>query len=173
MGCAPSFKNRLGHRKWKMAGIQIRVLDRESSHIYGKLTANQRIEALWSVLRPSVIDDWKVFFNTLFHEGVVKEGDDEQIAILQFCFMGLVQNSVDVPGGVPDILFYSTESSLTPADEDVLAEAVNFCSVPSLTGSQFYDNALNDLMEFHHLQKPGNKDDAVMLFSRLLHLLNE
>ena len=87
--------------------------------------------------------------------------------------MGLVQNSVDVPGGVPDILLYSTESSLTPADEDVLAEAVNFCSVPSLTESQFYDNALNDLMEFHHLQKPGNKDDTVMLFSRLLHLLNE
>ena len=172
-----------------MAGIQIRMLDRESSHIYGKSTANQRIEALWSVLRPSVIDDWKVFFNTLFHEGVVKEGDDEQIAILRFCFMGLIQNSLDgfhrywnshhvsasadMPGGVPDILFYSNESSLTPADEDVLAEAVNFCSVPSLTGSQFYDNALNDLMEFHHLQKPGNKDDAVMLFSRLLHLLNE
>ena len=45
--------------------------------------------------RPFVYDDWKAFFNTLFHEGVVKEGDDELIAILRFCLLGLVQSSVD------------------------------------------------------------------------------
>mgnify|MGYP001793729248 CR=1 FL=1 len=67
-----------------LAGIQIRMLDRESSLIYGKSTANQRIEALWSVLRPSVIDGWKVFFNTLFHEGVVKERDDEKLLFCDF-----------------------------------------------------------------------------------------
>ena len=74
----------------------------------------------------------------------MKEGDDELIAILRFCLLGLVQSSVDdfhrywnsyhvsssadMPGGVPDILFYSTESSLMPAARDDLAEAVNFCS---------------------------------------------
>ena len=44
-------------------------------YLYREYRLQTRVEALWSVLRPSVIDGWKVFFNTLFHEGVVKEGE--------------------------------------------------------------------------------------------------
>ena len=170
-----------------MAGIQINMTRDISSHIYGKSTANQRIEALWSVLRPAVIDNWKTFFQGLF-DGTVNEVDDEQIAVLRFCFMELLQNSLNVfmrywnshnvcasagmPGGVPDVLFYASETKLIPAAGDIVSEAMSVCHVDPVTGSQFYDNALSDLMEFHQLEKPKNKEDAIILFTKLLDLLN-
>ena len=80
-----------------MAGMQVCMIVNESSHVHGK-----------------------AFFNTLL-QGVVKEGGLVQSSVDDFHRYWNsyhVSASADTPGGVPDILFYSTESSLMPAAGD-------------------------------------------------------
>lgn len=104
-----------------------------SAHLYGRSTANQRIEALWSIVKPSVITDWSEFFTSLVASTTISEGDEVHSAVLRFCFMDLIRHTLvefktywnthnvvkssSSPGGIPDLLFYSTNSLMKkPAD---------------------------------------------------------
>lgn len=62
----------------------------ESSFLYGKSTANQRIEAFWSILRKQYAQYWISLFHELKDHGYFS-GTYIDKQLIRFCFMALIQ----------------------------------------------------------------------------------
>jgi len=62
----------------------------EKSFLYGRSTANQRIEFLWGMLRKQCMQTWMDLFTTLSDDGHFC-GDELDKALVQFCFMDIIQ----------------------------------------------------------------------------------
>ena len=60
------------------------------SFLYGRSTANQRIESWWSIYRKQNAEFWIGLFHRLQYEGVFS-GDDFDRDLSRFCFMNLFQ----------------------------------------------------------------------------------
>ena len=165
------------------SAIQSEIRQSMAAHVYGTSQHNQRIEALWSKLKQSVIQEWASFFLQLTASDIVHEGDVEETAVLRFCFMGLVQQSLDnfmrywnthnivqtsdSPGGVPDILFYAGPSlHLIPSPVSI-QQAEEYSEMPTITGSADFDEFLQLIMDQQLLTMPQTKDEAVLLFDKL------
>lgn len=168
------------------AGIQAYIHQNDGSHRYGKSTTNQRIEAMWSKLR-STNQNWMDFFRTLVDNGEYDCECPVQVRTFRFCFMRLVQLSLDnfltywnshcirqsseCPGGVPDILHYSKCPCGVTVTPQQLRDAFSQCNSPcGLTGDLNVDNYLKDLMARNNLIESSTKNDAVNLYQRLLRL---
>jgi len=65
----------------------------DRSFLYGKSTANQRIEAWWGILRKEQAQFWIELNGELKNDGVF-DGDVLDKGLIQFCFMKLIQVSV-------------------------------------------------------------------------------
>lgn len=65
-----------------------------NSFIYGKSTANQRIEAWWSVLRRQCTNFWMNLFKDMQAVGLLNVNDKIHIECLRFCFMGLIREEL-------------------------------------------------------------------------------
>ncbi|XP_053296889.1 uncharacterized protein LOC128456658 [Pleuronectes platessa] len=66
----------------------------EKSFLYGRSTANQRIEGWWSTLRKQSAHFWMNLFQTFQDDGHFT-GDFLDKSLIQFCFMNLVQDELD------------------------------------------------------------------------------
>ncbi|XP_037136560.1 uncharacterized protein LOC119139703 [Syngnathus acus] len=66
----------------------------EKSFLYGRSTANQRIEGWWSILRKQSAQFWINLFQTLQEDGHYT-GDFLDKSLIQFCFLNLVQDELD------------------------------------------------------------------------------
>lgn len=172
------------------------VFAAENSFMYGTSPANQRIEAWWSVLRKSNADWWIKYFKDLRDTGVYDDSDPLQIACLQFCFTGLLQEELhrvarhwnthrirpypnqESHPGKPDVLFFipelkGTTDFKTPVDLDDLEVAErNFCKKRDVFGcrSEFSD-VLQMLMSDHSLTMPRDAEEGKILFTTLYYLL--
>ena len=62
----------------------------ESSFLYGKSTANQRIESFWSILRKQHCQFWISQFKQLKEDGYFT-GTDIDKELIRFCFLQLIQ----------------------------------------------------------------------------------
>lgn len=158
-----------------------------SAHLYGRSTANQRIEALWSIVKPSVITDWSEFFTSLVASTTISEGDEVHSAVLRFCFMDLIRHTLvefktywnthnvvkssSSPGGIPDLLFYSTNSLMMKPADPSIHNAQNVYKCPTVTGSEDMDGYLTYLVAHEGLTMPKTKEQAVLLFETLCHLV--
>lgn len=168
----------------------------EKSFMYGKSTANQRIEAWWAFLRNSDMDWWITFFKDLRDSAQFKDYDAVHVECLRFCFMGVIQaeldriakhwnlhrirpqNNVESPPGRPDTLFFlpelkDTTSYMHPVSEDDLRAGKLCCS--SRRGDlvclpEFADVAV-ELMAKHKLDHAQTPTQAKQLFSVLIRLL--
>lgn len=94
------------------------------SFSYGRSTANQRIEMLWSCLMHNFTQFWRNFFRDLIDRNVFNNADHLHIECMRFCFYDIIQNHLDtfcqywnnhrirsqrqavVPSGIPNVLFY-------------------------------------------------------------------
>ncbi len=65
------------------------------SYMEGTSTANQRIEYWWSFLQRECTDYWICFFRYMLDEGYFS-GDFLDVNLVRFCFMQLVQVSMQV-----------------------------------------------------------------------------
>ena len=65
----------------------------DRSFLYGRSTANQRIEFLWGVLRRQCIQQWMDVLGNLKDEGHFA-GDWVDKQLIQFCFMDAIQVSI-------------------------------------------------------------------------------
>jgi len=65
----------------------------ERSYIDGASTANQRIESWWGVLRKECAQYWMTLFGLLKEEGLFNASFVDK-SLMQFCFMGKLQVSV-------------------------------------------------------------------------------
>ena len=120
----------------------------EKSFMYGRSTANQRIEAWWSILLKQCTDWWIKYFKDLRDRGLFSDEDIIHQECLKFCFMDLLANELhkvaqhwnthrirpstnsESPSGRPDILYFlpqvnNTRDYATPVslDEIEIAEA--------------------------------------------------
>lgn len=157
----------------------------DHAHIYGPSTANQRIEALWSKLAPAMMH-WREFFANLIHDGQYTQ-TTVQVAAMRYCFMELVQKSLDdfkgywnthhirqsseCPGGVPDVLYYTDNGedygAIPTANQrrqmsDVVTEPVGF------TGDSDIEEYLDYVSQELHFQRPRNKQEALAHYTAFI-----
>ncbi|XP_032365456.1 uncharacterized protein LOC116680989 [Etheostoma spectabile] len=66
----------------------------ERSFLYGRSTANQRIEGWWGTLRKQSAQFWMNLFQTFQDDGHFT-GDFLDKSLIQFCFLNLVQDELD------------------------------------------------------------------------------
>ena len=96
-GCPMRIRGDMGTENSNVALLQQFMrrdgLDRwagESSFLYGKSTANQRIESFWSILRKQHCQFWISRFKVLKEEGDFT-GTYLDKALIRFCFLQLIQ----------------------------------------------------------------------------------
>ncbi|XP_031573563.1 uncharacterized protein LOC116307446 [Actinia tenebrosa] len=98
-------------------------------HRYISSTANQRIEAWWSIFRKSQSNWWLELFKDLKESGSFCNGNIIHVYCLRYCFMNIIQKELDsvaanwnehrirknstaeCPNGIPDELFFLPENS--------------------------------------------------------------
>lgn len=61
--------------------------------IYGRSTANQRIESWWDILRKHCAQFWMNLFQDM-KDNLMFDGNFLDKALIQFCFMNLIQVSI-------------------------------------------------------------------------------
>lgn len=66
----------------------------ERSFIYGKSTANQRIESWWGILRKECVDLWLEYFHQIKDEGYF-DGSFLDKNLVLFCFLSLIQVNIE------------------------------------------------------------------------------
>ena len=73
----------------------------ESSYncfMYWKGTANQCIEAWWSILLRQAPDWWIHFFKNLRYDGLIRDHDAMCMECVRFCFMGVLPRELNQVG---------------------------------------------------------------------------
>lgn len=151
---------------------------------YGKSTSNQRIEALWSHLKPHILH-WKLHFMDMVTAGDLEPGHDINISAARFCFTHLLQASLDMfrsywnhhhirqsaecPAGKPDELFFTPESKCLYVADDDIEEAETMCrgTIP-LTGDQDIDDYYKYVMDTRQYMQPLDKSAATNLYKLLV-----
>ena len=116
-----------------------------NSFLYGRSTANQRIESWWSVLRKQLANFWINRFKDMQEIGILNIDDPVHVECLRFCFMALLQDELNrqmlewnvhciqsrkkhgLLGGKPDKMFFlpeqfNAQSYECPVEESVLCE---------------------------------------------------
>ncbi|XP_070548944.1 uncharacterized protein [Ptychodera flava] len=101
----------------------------EDSFIYGKSTANQRIEAFWSHLLKCWTEWWRQYFSTLANEGLFTHRSHLHKCLIRHCYLPVIQSELDdiisewndhcirkqpqlhVPCGIPNVLYHCPELS--------------------------------------------------------------
>ena len=165
----------------------------DTCFMYGKSTANQRIEAWWSILRRQASDWWINFFKNLRDDGLIRDHDALSMECLRYCFMGVLQrelNQVAIlwnqhtiqikknnpgPRGKPDVMFFQPQLHDTidfkiSCDNDcveVCRDMYTSEGVNSGVSGEFKELAcllLNDA----DVQMPVSVDDAVSLYAKLM-----
>ena len=169
----------------------------DKSFMYGKSTANQRIEASWGRLRQGCAEWWITYFKDLRDSGLYCDDDIIHRECLKFCFMDVIQselhraalewnvyrirpsNNVESPPGKPDVLYFvpaSAESQdyMTPVDIDGIEIAEDTCAEqPQAKGCSPYFKELCELiMEDEGLEPATTAEDALQLYLDLLDQIN-
>lgn len=67
-----------------------------NSFQYGRSTANQRIEMLWSFLSRTFTGYWRNLFLDLIDQNVLDNSDRIHVEIVRYCFMPVIQKHLDV-----------------------------------------------------------------------------
>ena len=112
----------------------------ENSFMYERSTANQRIEAWWSILRKQCTNFWINKFKDMQSASLLDVSDPFQKEALRFSFMNLIQQDLNCTaknwnshfiqakkkyglcGGKPDKMFFLPEEHLTQSYECELNE---------------------------------------------------
>ncbi len=170
----------------------------EKSFLFGRSTANQRIEAWWSLLRKSCTDWWIKYFKDLRDTGVYQDDDAFHRECLKFCYMGIIQKELhgvarhwnlhrirpstnaESPPGRPDVLYFNPEVmntrdySVPVNEEDLDIAAEMYSRKPEEHGCLPEFNELMQLiMQDEGLRMPSNAYEAKNLYTALLEHIDE
>ncbi|XP_060713398.1 uncharacterized protein LOC132837645 [Tachysurus vachellii] len=162
----------------------------ERSFIYGKSTANQRIESWWGILRKECVDLWLEYFHQIKDEGYFNGSFLDKNLVL-FCFLGLIQEELDstkdtwnshlirplrnslVPHGRPDVMYtlpelYETEdyiSQVTVEDCDTCEDqCIHRSDIPC---DEDIFTLCSHIMAQHQLRIPKERFTALNMYLAL------
>jgi len=164
------------------------------SFMYGKSTANQRIEAWWALLRKHCTGWWINMFKDLRDRGLYNGHDLVHIQCLRYCFMGVLRAELqrtvrewnthpirsnkngECPSGRPNVIYFSPElydsqNYGTPVD----VKDVDICL--DLYASPPPPDCTDDFLELLHLlrpfvERPNTVGAACDLYVGLINELN-
>ena len=170
----------------------------DKSFMYGKSTANQRIEAWWGRLRQGCAEWWITFFKDVRDSGLYYDDDIIHRECLKFCFMDVIQSelhraalewnvrrilpssNVESPSGKPDVLYFvpaaaaESQDSMTPVDIDKVEIAEVTCAKqPQAKGcSPFFKELCKLIMEDKGLEPATAAEEVLQLYLDLLDHIN-
>ncbi|XP_049322555.1 uncharacterized protein LOC125806138 [Astyanax mexicanus] len=161
-----------------------------ASYITGTSTANQRIESWWGQMRKAGVEHWIQLFGELKDEGLFS-GDFLDKALVQFCFMAIIQEELDqisdvwnahrirpsrntnVPSGIPNVMhlaphLWNTEDLLVPVCEDELVTCKECCQfLTSVTCDGDVFDLCSLFLEDSRLAFPVTESQALDLYLSL------
>lgn len=112
-GCPETIRTDNGTENGNVEKIQVILTDlyrnnagNKPAFIYGRSTANQRIESWWSILRKHNSQYWITLFETLRDDGLF-DGSYLDKSLIQFCFMDIIQVSTDIHIFIIHLFFIS------------------------------------------------------------------
>jgi hypothetical protein len=178
--------------------LQIDEFSGGKSFLYGRSTANQRIEAWWGILRKSCTDWWIRYFKDLRDTGVYQDDDIFHRQCLKFCYMDVIQKELhktarhwnlhrirpstnaESPPGRPDVLYFNPEAMdtrdyLIPVNQEDLDIATEMYSRPPEEQGCLpeFNELINLIMQDEGLRMPNNADEAKNLYTALLEHIDE
>ncbi len=164
----------------------------EASFLYGKSTANQRIESWWSILRRQGADFWIAFFKDMQYVGLFQSHNPIHTQALRLCFMPLIRKDLNCiaiewnqhlietkknaegPRGKPDIMYfnpqlydaYSYGKEINLGEVDVLLHDLQLQNIPP----QDYDPEFLYLVSqlLPNFQEPRSPNEALELYVDIL-----
>lgn len=174
---------------------------RYKSFLYGRSTANQRIEAWWGQLKRASTNFWINLFRALQDEGTFDNSNAVHVDCLRFCFTDLIQRDFDkvlqewnqhriryqtgieVPSGKPDLMYYTPEiygsrdwkMPLLASEEDLNEVQMDYCSDYPLHGcSQEFLAGLNEIFgNITDRRMPSTVGEALYLYRNLVDILRD
>ncbi|XP_070550507.1 uncharacterized protein [Ptychodera flava] len=195
-GCPLQLRGDPGNENGTVAAMQVFLLQSafdqyewESSFLYGKSTSNQRIECFWSQLLKSWTEWWRQYFIAMEREGLFTLRHNLHKCLVRYCYLGVIQAELDevinqwndhplrqqrqleVPCGIPNILYYSPELTggtdmLQPFGEDT-SNLHQYTSFPSYIGDDSLEELLDDIMTNEGLLPPRTSREAKQLYQTL------
>lgn len=157
------------------------------SYIEGASTANQRIESWWGFLRRQCMEFYISLFVDLKDRGLFDGGYLDK-SLIQFCFMGIIQDELDkvasvwdshmirqskndrVPSGRPRVMYmfpelYTTQDCLSEVQREDVHLCWNSCTFrPAVPCDIDIYNLCNVLMMESHLSLPADAYKALDLY---------
>ncbi|KAF3840352.1 hypothetical protein F7725_019069 [Dissostichus mawsoni] len=157
------------------------------SYIEGASTANQRIDSWWGFLRRESMEFYICMFTDLKNRGLF-DGAFLDKSVLQFCFMGIIQDELDettcvwdshvirpskndrVPSGRPKVMYmfpelYTTEDCISPVEgADAQLCRSNCTFRPAVPCDTDIYNICNLLMMESQLNLPADSYQALDLY---------
>lgn len=174
---------------------------KENSFQYGRSTANQRIECMWSQLRRMSMTYWINLFKDFRDQGIFDNSNQIQVECVRFCFLALIQKELDsivlqwnqhrirqqrqneCPSGKPDLLYYIPEAfgatdhkmSLDYSEEDLSQFEREYVEqIPRYGCHDAFANALTELVgDLDQFEMPQNVGEAVTLYVALKDIFEE
>ena len=166
-----------------------------ATFLYGKSTANQRIEAWWSKFQPQGMLYWMNHFKELSYAGIFDTSDEVDIQCARFCYMNLLRSNLQVisqlwnthhlrksrnrdsPHGKPEVIYHFPEMygsrnclrSVNAGDLLTLSQSL-VQDVPDCRASAV--ELFTGLMEEGGLQMPRSVAEADDIFVHLLDAVN-
>ncbi|KAK1172320.1 hypothetical protein AOXY_G4861 [Acipenser oxyrinchus oxyrinchus] len=165
------------------------------SYVEGASMANQWIESWWGFLRKECMEFWISFFGDL-KDNRIYDGGFLDKSLLQFCFMGIIQDELDetarvwdshvirpskndkVPSGRPSVMYllpelYRTYDYMSPIESVELQVCRSECTfrLPVPCDPDVYDMC-NIVMAESHLDLPNEPYQALDLYIRLRNEIN-
>ena len=165
------------------------------SFMYGQSTSNQRIEALWSILRRSNMDWWITFFKDMRDSGDFVDCNIFHREAMQFCFLNIIRSELrkfteewnshvitskrntECVKGKPNVMFHMPEMYNTTSygqvvtNEDVLYCQRNHTTQPNETGCSPEFLELLDLLK-PGVEKPTSAIDGLELYKQICQLIS-
>lgn len=171
----------------------------ERSFLYGRSTANQRIEAWWSQLKRLSGHEWINFFKDLRDAGIFDTSDDIHIECARFAFMSLIQRdfsriaemwnqhrirrqpNVECPPGKPDVMYFLPEvydtrdckRHLHYSAAEIQQVKTEYCEpFPAYGCSSEFEEVLTDLIgDVNRYALPSTREEAFDIFCTLVEIL--
>ena len=193
-GCPEKVRTDNGTENGTIALMQCYFRNDVKAHVYGKSTANQRIEGWWSHFRRNRSTWWINFFKDLVETEEFSPGNEVQMEVLWFCFAGIIQqdldfvkdhwnthtiraSSHDTIAGKPDELYLLPESKggedrlhpVSAQEIEIVAENLLQFEEDTNWYQQYFEYILANI----NSERPANWIDALNLYRELLLIYEE